>query len=81
VTREAFENSMRGADLFRSGALSQELGLPNPDPEHDRVMLCGNPAMNQELRAFLEHQGWEMTDYKGVGNFTIEQAFVLSRED
>lgn len=81
VTREAFENNKRGADMFRSGELSRLLDLPLPDARQDRVMLCGNPAMNHELRAFLEQQGWQMTDYKGTGNFTIEQAFVLSRED
>lgn len=77
VTREAFENTERGADLFRNGELSGKFGLPLPDPQQDRVMLCGNPAMNQELRDFLEKHDWDMTDYRGAGNFTIEQAFVL----
>lgn len=77
VTREPFEATRRGADLFRSGELFSKLGLPPADPEQDRVMLCGNPAMNREMSDYLKESGWTMTNYKGVGNFTVEQAFVL----
>jgi len=77
VTREPFATSERGADLFRSGQLAEKLGLPAIDPEHDRVMLCGNPAMNHEMSDYLNANGWTMTNYKGPGNFAVEQAFVL----
>jgi ferredoxin/flavodoxin---NADP+ reductase len=77
VTREAFTTNERGAELFRSGELSQQLELATPDPAHDRVMLCGNPHMNQEMTDYLKQQGWTMSNYKGPGNFTVEQAFVL----
>lgn len=77
VTREAFENTERGADLFRSGKLFQMLDLPTAEPELDRVMLCGNPNMNREMTEYLNEHDWTMTGYKGVGNFTVEQAFVL----
>ena len=77
VTREPFVLSARGADLFRQGDLSRLLNLPLPDPEQDRVMLCGNPNMNREMTQYLNEQGWTMTNYKGPGNFTVEQAFVL----
>ncbi len=77
VTREPFPTPERGADLFRSGELSDRLGLPSPDPEHDRVMVCGNPAMTREMTAHLKERGWTPTNHKGVGNFTTELAFVL----
>ena len=80
VTREAFATPQRGAELFRSGELFAKLGLPAADPEHDRVMLCGNPHMNQEMTEFLEERQWTMTTYRGVGNFTVEKAFVLQNE-
>ena len=79
VTREEHANNQRGADLFRSGELFRMLGLPAADPEHDRVMLCGNPEMNREMVTFLKEHGWTMTSYKGIGNFTVEQAFVGAR--
>ena len=77
VTREPFATNERGADLFRSGELANKLSLPLPEPEQDRVMICGNPNMNKEMTTYLQHEGWTMTNYKGTGNFTVEQAFVL----
>lgn len=79
VTREDFPLEARGADLFRNGQLFDHLGLPPADPLHDRVMLCGNPQMNREMTEFLRNEGWVMTNYKGVGNFTVEQAFVSTQ--
>jgi ferredoxin--NADP+ reductase len=77
VTREPFTTTGRGSDLFRSGELASKLNLPMPEPEQDRVMICGNPNMNKEMTAYLQHEGWTMTNYKGTGNFTVEQAFVI----
>ena len=79
VTREPFANNERGSDLFCSGRLCEQLGLPAVDPGQDRVMLCGNPNMNRDMTNYLEHNGWTMTNYKGVGNFSVEQAFVLEK--
>ena len=76
VTREPFPTPGRGADLFRSGELSQRLGLPAPDPEHDRVMICGNPEMTHDMTHFLKETRWTLTNHRGVGNFTTELAFV-----
>jgi len=77
VTREPFSTPERGSDLFRSGALSRRLGLPVPDPEQDRVMICGNPAMTREMTRYLKDAGWTLTNHHGVGNFTTELAFVV----
>lgn len=80
VTREPFETTQRVTDLFLTGALFTKLGIPEADPEFDRVMICGNPHMLQELREYLEGNGWTMTSHKGVGNFTVEKAFVLNQD-
>lgn len=80
VTREPFATPERGADLFRSGELSKRLGLPAPDPEHDRVMICGNPEMTRELTHHLKDTGWTLTNHRGVGNFTTEVAFVIHHD-
>ena len=80
VTRESFEMRQRGSDLFRSGELFAKLSLPTADPAQDRVMLCGNPNMNRDMTIYLEEQGWTMTTYRGLGNFTVEKAFVLQNE-
>jgi ferredoxin--NADP+ reductase len=80
VTREPFATPERGADLFRSGELSRRLALPTPDPAHDRVMICGNPAMTRELTRHLKDAGWTLTNHRGIGNFTTELAFVVHHE-
>lgn len=80
VTREAFEATQRGADLFRSGELFRNLSLPEADHNLDRVMICGNPDMNKEMASYLEAQGWTQTSHRGVGNFTTEKAFVIRNE-
>lgn len=80
VTREAFPTPERGGDLFRSGELSRRLGLPAPDPAHDRVMICGNPEMTRQLTHHLKDAGWTLTNHRGVGNFTTELAFVVHHE-
>jgi len=80
VTREAFATPQRGADLFRSGELFSQLGLPGADPAQDRVMLCGNPDMNREMATYLKDQGWTETSHRGIGNFTTEKAFAIRKE-
>ena len=81
IARQPYDNNQRGADMFRSGELAAALDLPPADPEQDRVMLCGNPAMNREMTDWLTEHGWTQTTYKGVGNFTVEQAFVTTMDD
>lgn len=80
VTREAFDPQQRCSELFKSGELFSRIGLPTADPEKDRVMICGNPEMNREMTHYLQNGGWTMTNHRGVGNFTVEKAFVLHHE-
>ena len=80
VTREPFPTPERGSELFLSGGLCERLGLPLADPDQDRVMLCGNPDMNKAVSTALDERGWTMTSHRGVGNYTVEKAFVLHHE-
>ncbi len=77
VTREPFAINQRGSELFKSGELFNLCQLPEADSQQDRVMLCGNPDMNREMTQYLKDQGWTITNHKGIGNFTVEKAFVL----
>jgi ferredoxin/flavodoxin---NADP+ reductase len=76
VTREAFENQGRLTDLLNSGKLCADLGLPDLDPEHDRVMICGNPNMLDELVQELERRGFVEGSTHDPGDYAIERAFV-----
>jgi ferredoxin/flavodoxin---NADP+ reductase len=76
VTREEFENQGRITDLLRSGKLCQDLGFPELSPADDRVMICGNPGMLDELALELRTRGFEEGSTHDPGHFTIERAFV-----
>jgi ferredoxin--NADP+ reductase len=76
VTRESFRNMGRVTELMESGKLAADLGLPPLDPEHDRVMLCGSPAMLADLKTMLESRGFAEGSTTRRGNFVIERAFA-----
>ena len=77
VTREPFRNQGRLTDLIESGKLFADIGLPPLDPEHDRAMLCGSPAMLADTAALLDRLGFEVSPRIGEpGDYVIERAFV-----
>src|SRR5690606_34284778 len=59
VTREPFRNQGRITDLIASGKFAADIGLPELNPETDRVMLCGSPAMLADLKHMLEARGFK----------------------
>jgi ferredoxin/flavodoxin---NADP+ reductase len=76
VTREAFANQGRITDLIRSGKLCSDLGFPQLDPANDRVMICGNPSMLDELAVELRSRGFVEGATHDPGHYTVERAFV-----
>ncbi len=77
VTREPFRNRGRLTDLIESGQLAADIGLPQLDPAHDRVMICGSPAMLEDSCKLLDARGFEISPRIGVaGDYVIERAFV-----
>ena len=76
VTREEFRNKGRITDLINNNVFPQNLGLPALNPETDRVMLCGSPAMLAELKEMMERRGFKEGNTSTPGDFVIERAFV-----
>jgi ferredoxin/flavodoxin---NADP+ reductase len=76
VTREPFENQGRLTTLLDSGKLCADLGLPELDPAHDRVMICGSPSMLDELVQLFEARGFKEGSSHDPAQYTIERAFV-----
>jgi ferredoxin/flavodoxin---NADP+ reductase len=77
VTREPFYHQGRLTDLIENGILFTDIGLPVLDPECDRVMICGSPAMLKETRALLDARGFSISSHIGEpGDYVIERAFV-----
>lgn len=66
VTRESCPGVLgaRIPALIADGRLEQAAGL-RLDLEHSRIMVCGNPEMNRELRAQLTARGFR-TSRRGV---------------
>jgi ferredoxin--NADP+ reductase len=77
VTREPFRNQGRLTDLVEQGKLCKDIGLPPLNPETDRAMICGSPAMLADTRAMLDRRGFKVSEHQGVpGDYVFERAFV-----
>jgi ferredoxin--NADP+ reductase len=77
VTRETFHNRGRITDAIADGAMSRVIGLPPLNPATDRVMLCGSPAMLDDLCALLDGRGFEASPRtREPGDYVVERAFV-----
>ncbi|HEX5660151.1 MAG TPA: ferredoxin--NADP reductase [Polyangiales bacterium] len=76
VTREPYPTMGRLTDALATNRLSRQFGLPDLDPEHDRVMICGNPDMLDELVETLETRGFREGKSHEPAEYTIERAFV-----
>jgi ferredoxin--NADP+ reductase len=76
VTREPYRNNGRLTDLLASGKLPGDLGLPPIDPAADRFMVCGSPAMLQDVCALLDGRGFRESRHGEAAHYVIERAFV-----
>ena len=76
VTREPFRNRGRITDLISSGKLFEDIGQSSLSVDTDRVMLCGSPAMLEDLRNMFEGSGFSEGSHSEPGHFVVEKAFV-----
>jgi ferredoxin--NADP+ reductase len=77
ATREPFRNNGRLTNLIENGKLAANIGLPQLNPEHDRVMLCGSPSMLKDCCRMLDETGFVISPHTGsAGHYVIERAFV-----
>jgi ferredoxin--NADP+ reductase len=76
VTREPFDNNGRITDLMTSTKLFRDIGLPTPNLEDDRFMMCGSPSMLSQLTDILTSHGFKESREGIQGHFVVERAFV-----
>jgi ferredoxin/flavodoxin---NADP+ reductase len=76
VTREPFRNRGRITDLITSKQLFDDIGQAPLNLEGDRIMMCGSPAMLEELRQMFDARGFIEGSHSEPGHFVIEKAFV-----
>src|ERR1700743_3602023 len=76
VTRDPFRNRGRITDPITSGKLFDDIGLPSLDSVHDRVMICGSPALVQDTRVLLSDRGFVEGNHGEPAQFVVEKAFA-----
>jgi len=76
VTRDPFRNRGRITDLITSGKLFDDIGLPAIEAAHDRVMICGSPALVADTRVLLGERGFVEGNHGEPAQFVVEKAFA-----
>lgn len=85
VTREAPESGRfkgRITDKIKDSSMFSDMGLDETffDKSRDRIMICGGPSFNNEIRELLEDAGWMHGTMRSPGDFVQERAFVETIE-
>ena len=76
LTREEYPLKGRITTLIKSGKLFEELGVPELNPETDRVMICGSIDMINDTKALVESYGLIEGSNSKPGDFVVEKSFV-----
>src|SRR5512139_843704 len=72
VTRDPFRNPGR----ITSAKLFADIGLPPLEAAHDRVMICGSPALVADTRQLLTERGFVEGNHGEPAQFVVEKAFA-----
>ncbi|AHI24433.1 ferredoxin--NADP reductase [Komagataeibacter swingsii] len=76
VTREEFAVTDRITKLIETGKIFRDLNIPELDPEHDRVMICGSPEMLADTEKMLQDRGFDEGNNSNPGAYVVEKAFA-----
>ena len=75
VTREPYQYQGRITTLIENGKLFSDLGIPELNPETDRVMICGSIEMLHDLQDLLDVRGFSRGTKARPANYVWERAF------
>lgn len=76
TTREPHAHTGRITDLIESGKFFKDLGIPEFNPEEDRIMLCGSIEFNKDMERILGERGFVEGSRRERGTYVLERAFV-----
>ncbi|MEM6388013.1 MAG: ferredoxin--NADP reductase [Pseudomonadota bacterium] len=76
TTRETSDTEGRISDHIRRGRIFDALAMPAWDPACDRVMICGNLALNKDIMALCETHGLQEGANSDPKHFVVEKAFI-----
>lgn len=79
VTREALSGALpaRIPQLIEDGRLEQAAGV-TLDPQHSRIMVCGNPEMSRDLRRQLTARGFRSNRRAAPGHLAFENYWATT---
>ena len=76
TTREPSDIEGRISDHIRDERIFAALDVPPWAPDSDRVMICGNLALNKDIMALCESYGLEEGANSNPKHFVVEKAFI-----
>lgn len=76
TTRQRSKHEGRITTLIQSGKLYADLGIPELNPETDRVMICGSMHMIRDVKELVEERGLTEGSNAAPAEFVVERAFV-----
>jgi len=76
TTREPSEIQGRISDHIRNGDVFKYFGVDTWKPETDRVMICGNLALNKDIMGLCEEFGLDEGSNSRPSHFVVEKAFI-----
>ena len=76
TTRESSDIEGRISDHIRDGRVFRALDLPEWDAAEDRVMVCGNLALNKDIMALCADHGLQEGANSEPKHFVVEKAFI-----
>ena len=76
TTREPSRIEGRISDHIRDGRVFEALGMPKWSAEADRVMICGNLALNKDIMGLCEDHGLMEGANSDPKHFVVEKAFI-----
>lgn len=76
TTRETSDIAGRISDHIRDGRVFDALGLPKWTAAEDRIMICGNLALNKDIMRLCEDHGLAEGANSDPKHFVVEKAFV-----
>lgn len=59
-------------DLWKAGVVAERWGFA-PAPDNTHVLLCGNPAMIEDMQEVLEAEGFKLHKKRDPGNIHFEK--------
>ncbi len=76
TTREPSDIEGRISDHIRDGRIFEHFGMSAWSPETDRVMVCGNLALNKDIMGLCDGFGLEEGANSKPSHFVVEKAFI-----